>query len=73
MHLSQPLFNLTQWKDKCTSYSFTSKKMTHSSCQVSLVVKYILNSLDSSVIKLVKPHEEIPTYVMFNINEVKLT
>ena len=41
MHLSIPLFNFTQWKDKCTSYSFTTKKLTHSMCQVSLVVKYI--------------------------------
>ena len=39
MHLSLPLFNFTQWKDKCTSYSFTTKKLTHSMCQVSLVVR----------------------------------
>ena len=44
MHLSLPLFKLTQWKDKCASYSFTTKKLTHSMCQVSLVVKYIINS-----------------------------
>ena len=41
VHLSLPLFNFTQWKDKCASYSFTTKKLTHSMCQVSLVVKYI--------------------------------
>ena len=41
MHLSLPLFNFTQWKDKCTSCSFTTKKLTHSMCQLSLVVKYI--------------------------------
>ena len=40
MHLSLPLFNFTQWKDKCESLSFTTKKLTHSMCQVSLVVKY---------------------------------
>ena len=39
--LSLPLFSFTQWKDKCASYSFTTKKLTHSLCQVSLVVKYI--------------------------------
>ena len=41
MHLSLPLFSFTQWKDKFASYSFTTKKLTHSMCQVSLVVKYI--------------------------------
>ena len=41
MHLSLPLFSFTQWKDKCASYSFTTKKLTHSMCRVSLVVKYI--------------------------------
>ena len=41
MHLSLPLFNFTQWKDKCTSYSYSTKILTHSMCQVSLVVKYI--------------------------------
>ena len=40
MHLSLPLFSLTQWKDKCASYSFTTKKLTHSICQVSLAVKH---------------------------------
>ena len=40
MHLSLHL-NFTQWKDKCASYSFTTKILTHSMCQVSLVVKYI--------------------------------
>ena len=34
-----------QWKDKCTLYSFTTKKLTHSMCQVSLVNKYILYHL----------------------------
>ena len=29
-----------QWKDKCASYSFTTKKLTNSMCQVCLVVKY---------------------------------
>ena len=38
VHLRLPLFNFTQWKDKCASYSFTTKKLTHSMCQVSLVV-----------------------------------
>ena len=38
---SLPLFNFTQWKDKCAYYSFTTTKKTHSMCQVSLVVKYI--------------------------------
>ena len=38
---SLPLFSLTQRKDKSASYSFTTKIMTHSMCQVSLVVKYI--------------------------------
>ena len=38
---SLPLFSLTQRIDKCASYSFTTKIMTHSMCQVSLVVKYI--------------------------------
>ena len=42
MHLSLLLFNFTQWKDKCTSYSFTTKKLSHNMCQVSLVVKYTL-------------------------------
>ena len=42
MHLSLPLFIFTQLKDKCRLYSFTTKKLTHSLCQVSLVVKYIL-------------------------------
>ena len=41
MHLSLPLFSFTQWKDKCASFSFTTKKLTHSMCQVSLVVKYM--------------------------------
>ena len=41
MHLSLYLFNFKQWKDKCTSYSITTKKLTHSMCQVSLVVKYM--------------------------------
>ena len=41
MHLSLPLFSFTQWKDKCASYSFTTKKLTYSVCQVSLVVKDI--------------------------------
>ena len=41
VHLSLPLFNFMQWKDKCVSYSFTTKKLTHRMCQVSLVVKYI--------------------------------
>ena len=45
MHLSLPLFYFTQWKDKCTSYLFTTKKLTHSMCQFSLVVKYIKISL----------------------------
>ena len=40
VHLSLPLYNFTQWKDKSASYSFTTKKLTHSLCQVSLVVKY---------------------------------
>ena len=40
VHLSLPLFNLTQWKDTCASYSFTTKKLTNNMCQVSLVVKY---------------------------------
>ena len=35
-----PLFNFTQWEDKCASYSFTTKKLTNSMCQVTLVVKY---------------------------------
>ena len=30
-----------QLKDKCASYSFTTKNLTYSVCQVSLVVKYI--------------------------------
>ena len=42
MHLSLPLFSFIQWKDKCASYSFTTKKLTHSMCQVSLVVKYMI-------------------------------
>ena len=42
VHLILPMFNFTQWKDKCVSYSFTTKKLTHSMCQVSLVVKYII-------------------------------
>ena len=42
MHLSLPLFSFTQWKVKFTPYSFTTKKLTHSMCQVSLVVKYIV-------------------------------
>ena len=42
MHLSLPLFNFTQWKDKCASYSFTTKKLTYSMCQVSLAVKYTI-------------------------------
>ena len=29
-----------QWKDKSALYSFTTKKLTRSMCQVSLVVKY---------------------------------
>ena len=41
MHISLPLINFTQWKDEYTSYSFTTKILTHSMCQVSLVVKYI--------------------------------
>ena len=41
MHLSLLLFNFTQMKDKCASYSFTTQKLTYSMCQVSLVVKYI--------------------------------
>ena len=41
MHVSLPLFNSTQWKDKCASYSFTNKTLTHSICQVSSVVKNI--------------------------------
>ena len=45
MHLSLPLFNFTQWKDKCTSCSFTTKKLTHSMCQVSLVVKYMITCI----------------------------
>ena len=40
VHPSLPLFTFRQWKDKCTSYSFTTKKLTHSMCQVSLVIKY---------------------------------
>ena len=43
VHLSLPLFNFTQWKDKCASCSFTTKKMTHRWCQVSLAVKYIFD------------------------------
>ena len=42
VHLSLPLFNFTQWKDRCASCSFTTKNLTHRMCQVSLVVKYIL-------------------------------
>ena len=46
MILSLSLFNFTQWKDKCASYSFTTKTLIHSMCQVSLVVKYnILHGL----------------------------
>ena len=42
VYLSLPLFNFTLWKDSCALCSFTTKKkMTHSMCQVSLVVKYI--------------------------------
>ena len=40
MHFSLPLFNFTQSKDKCASYSFTTKQLTHSMGQVSFVVKY---------------------------------
>ena len=43
VHLSLPLFSFTQWKDKCASYSFTTKKLTHSMCQVSLVFKYTVD------------------------------
>ena len=53
MHLSLPLLNFTQWEDKCASYSFTTKKLTHIMCQVSLVVKYIYHfsiSADKSFI-----------------------
>ena len=42
VHLSLPLFNFTQEKDKCALYLFTTKKLTHSRCQVFLVVKYRL-------------------------------
>ena len=28
VHLSLPLLSFTQWKDKCASYSFTTKKFT---------------------------------------------
>ena len=41
VHLSIPLFSFMQLKDKCASYSFTTKELTHSMCQVSLVVKYL--------------------------------
>ena len=37
VHLSLPWFNLTQWKDKGASYSFTTQKVTQSMCQVSIV------------------------------------
>ena len=36
-----------QWKDQCASYSFTTKKLTHSMCQVSVVVKYIIDIIKS--------------------------
>ena len=42
MHRSLPLFNFMQWKDKFASCSFTTKKLTHCMCQVSLVVKYAM-------------------------------
>ena len=45
VHLSLRLFSFMQRKDKCASYSFTTKKVTHIMCQVSLVVKYILIKL----------------------------
>ena len=45
VHLRLPLFNFTQWKDRCASYSFTTKILTHIMCQVSLVVKYKYISL----------------------------
>ena len=41
MHLSLLLFDFKHRKDKYASYLFTTKKSTHSMCQVSLVVKYI--------------------------------
>ena len=44
-HVSLPLSKFMHLKDKCTSYSFTTKKLTHSMCQVSLVVKYIYINL----------------------------
>ena len=31
-------------KDKCASHSFTTKKLAHSMCQVSLIVKYKCNT-----------------------------
>ena len=49
VHLSLPLFSFTQWKDKCASYSFTTKNLTHSMCQVSLVVKYSLLLLEITI------------------------
>ena len=45
VHLSLPLFNFTQWKDKCASYLFNTKTLTHRLCQVSLVVNYSQPSL----------------------------
>ena len=44
---SLPLYNFTQWKDKCASYSFNTKKLTYSMCQVSLIVKYSYLVVDS--------------------------
>ena len=63
MHLSLPLFSFTQRKDKCASYSFTTKILAHSMCQVSLVVKYSIFK-DNSVIS------SIPNY--FNNSETPI-
>ena len=66
MHLSLPLFSFTQWKDKCASYSLTTKKLTHSMRQVSLVVKYDYrgNSVD--------PDQTVPGSSLF-VEEASIT
>ena len=48
MHLSLPLFDFTQHKNKCASlriHLLPKKKLTNSVCQVSLVVKYFCTKI----------------------------
>ena len=49
VHLSLPLFNFTQWKNKCASYSFTQY------VSGSLVVKYTFTG-EPKLVSQRQPH-----------------